>query len=157
MAEISISRTIDATVQNVWESWDNFGAIDVFNPNLKRSFLLPGSQKTGLGATRQCDLLDGKNYIQERIVEYEPRRKMVVNVYNGTIPLKRALATIEVEAVGFDRCKVTFTMVFEPKFGLLGRMMVPMMKRQFRGLLGKLLDGNKAFVEANKSVVKIAA
>ena len=148
MPQVMVSRAIDAPVEQVWNSWDDFGSIDVFNPNLSKSFLLPGSRQTGLGATRQCDLKDGKNYIQERIIEYVPQRRIVVDIFNGTIPLKKAVAEIDIEAAGFDRSKVTFTMTFEPKFGLIGRLMAPMMKRQFRRLLGKLMDGNKAFVEA---------
>ncbi len=147
MAEVKLSRIINAPVERVWNSWDDFGSIDLFNPNLNKSFLLPGSRKTGLGATRQCDLKDGKNYIQERITEYVPQRRMVVDIFNGTIPLKRAVAAIDIEAAGFDRSKVTFTMTFEPKYGLIGKLMTPMMKRQFGRLLGKLIDGNKAFVE----------
>lgn len=156
MAEIILSTTVDAPVGAVWETWDDYGSIDAFNPNLTRSFLLPGSKKTGLGATRQCDLIDGKNHIQERIVEYVPQRRIVVDIFNGTVPLKRATAAIDIAAIGFDKSKVTFTMTFEPKYGLIGRLMVPMIRRQFRTALAKLLDGNKSFAERSIEIEKAA-
>lgn len=37
-------------------------------------------------------------------------------------------------------------MEFEPKMGILGKMMVPMMKSKFKGMLNALLEGNDAFV-----------
>ena len=152
MAKVSVTRTVDAPLDKLWASWDDFGAIYRFNPNLKGSFILDGSAKTGLGAERQCDLSDGKNYIQERIVEYAPHRRLVIDVYNGTLPLKSAVASFDLKSLGPDRSEVTMTMEFKPKFGLLGKLMVPMMKPQFRKLLGKLLDGNKAFVERGEEV-----
>ncbi len=152
MAKVSITRTVDAPLDKLWASWDDFGAIYRFNPNLNGSFILDGSARTGLGAERQCDLSDGKNYIQERIVEYTPHRRLVVDIYNGTLPLKSATAGFDLKSLGPDRSEVTMTMEFTPKFGLLGKLMVPMMKPQFRRLLGKLLDGNKAFVERGEEV-----
>lgn len=156
MPSVTLTKTVDAPVSEVWKSWDDFGNIDKFNPNLKRSFLIGNNGETGLGATRQCDLEDGKNYIQERIVAYEPERKLTVDIYNGTMPLKSAQAEIAMRPVGTNRTELTFTMRFVPKFGLLGRMMVPMMKPQFRKLLTKLVDGNSAFVESGVVIARAA-
>ncbi|MEO0989319.1 MAG: SRPBCC family protein [Pseudomonadota bacterium] len=151
MPEVTLVRTIDAPVEKVWAAWDDYANIDRFNPNLARSFLL-GDGATGIGATRQCDLNDGKNYIQERIVDYVPNAHMGVDIYNGTMPLKRARADIRMKALAPHRTELTFTMTFEPKMGLIGRLMLPMMKGQFRKLLGKLVDANKAFIETGQEV-----
>lgn len=152
MAKVSLTRIIDAPLDRLWASWDDFGAIYRFNPNLKGSFVLEGSARTGLGAERQCDLSDGKNYIQERIVEYAPHRRLVIDIYNGTLPLKSATASFDLKSLGPNRSEVTMTMEFTPKFGVVGKLMIPMMKPQFRKLLGRLLDGNKAFVERGEEV-----
>ncbi len=156
MPHVTLTRTINAPVAEVWKTWDDFANIDKFNPNLKRSFLVEENGQTGLGATRQCDLEDGKNYIQERIVEYTPERKMAVDIYNGTMPLKSARAEIEMRATGPNRTELQFTMHFVPKFGLLGRLMVPMMKPRFRKLLGRLVDGNRAYVEDGVVIARAA-
>lgn len=146
MPEVVVEHLVDATPDQVWKSWDDFGNINQFNPNLRDSFLL-GDQATGLGATRQCDLIDGKNHIKERIVDYIPNKRMVLDIYDGTMPLKSAQAMITLAPQG-DKTQVRMKMTFEPKFGILGAMMVPMMKPQFRKLLRGLLAGNAEFVEA---------
>ena len=152
MAEVQITRTIDAPVEDVWAAWDDYGDIQKFNPNLSRSFLLEGSDDTGLGALRQCDFIDGKNHIKERIVEYVPNRRMVVDIYDGTVPLKSAHAAIELFEEGPERTRVSFTFRFEPKLGVIGKLMIPMIKSQFAPALKKLVDANKAYVEKGVTV-----
>ncbi|MEX0284498.1 MAG: SRPBCC family protein [Paracoccaceae bacterium] len=156
MPNVTLKTEINAPVADVWRAWDDYANIDKFNPNLKRSFLLDETQATGLGATRQCDLEDGKNYIQERIVDYVPERRMVVDIYNGTMPLKSARAEISMRDLGQNRTELQFAMHFVPKFGLLGRMMVPMMKGQFRKLLGKMIDANRAYIEDGVVIARAA-
>ena len=147
MPIVTVKTVINAPASKVWEAWDDFGNIDRFNPNVKRSFLIGGSADTGLGATRQCDLADGRNHIKERIVEYIPHRSMVVDIYAGTIPLKSATAAIQLRALGGIQTELTFTMDFVPKMGLIGRLLAPLMKPQFRKQISGLVNANRAFVE----------
>lgn len=147
MNKVTEKLIINAPLSEVWVAWDDYGNIACFNPNLKGSHLINASQKTGLGATRQCDLIDGKNYIRERIVEYSPERRMAVDIYAGTLPFKKARVDIELSAVGQNRTEVSFTMAFQPKMGILGLLMVPLMKPQLRKSIGKLLNANRAFIE----------
>ena len=156
MAQVTLTRKINAPIADVWATWDDYGHIDRFNPNLSKSFLINGSQETGEGAERQCDLADGKNFIQERVVDYVPERRMALDIYNGTLPLKRAKAIIELRPLSVNETELRFTMEFTPKMGLLGRLMVPLMKPQFRKLLGKLVDGNKAYAERGEEVARAA-
>jgi hypothetical protein len=147
MARVVVDQIVKSPVSDVWQSWDKFGDIDAFNPNLKRSFLLEGSISTGLGATRQCDLADGKNYIREKIIAYSPEKSMKVEIYEGTVPLKSATAQIDFAALGPQKTQITFTIDFTPKFGPLGAFLIPMMKPQFKKDIGALLTKNAAFVE----------
>ena len=160
MADVTVNRTVNAPVADVWAAWDDFGAIERFNPNLKASYLIGDSADqgppTGVGATRQCDLKDGRNHIRERIVDYAPERRMVVDIYDGTMPLESATATITFEPTAAERTRVTMRMDFRPKFGPLGTLMVPMMKPQFRRMLQGLLDANAAFVERGEEVQRVA-
>ena len=156
MANVSVTRDIDAPLAEVWESWDDYGNIDKFNPNLNRSFLIDDNGATGLGATRQCDLNDGKNHIQERIIGYEREKEIKIDIYNGTLPLRRAVATFSFEALGPAATRVTMHMEFTPKFGVLGQLMAPMLMAQMRKLLGKLLDGNKAYLEDGVVIARAA-
>lgn len=146
MANVTVERTISAPIDKVWESWDQFGSIYRFNPNLKGSRLINNSPESGIGARRQCDLADGKNYIRERVIGYTPNKEMIIDIYEGTMPLKKAVATLRLDAVNDRTTRVSMSMDFEPKMGLLGKMMVPMMKPQFARMLGALLEGNDRFV-----------
>lgn len=146
MAKVTVNRTINAPLEKVWESWDDFGDIYKFNPNLKNSYLLKGSQSSGKGAKRQCDINDGKNWIREEVVDYVPRKRMKIHIYEGTMPLKVAIATLSFQQINNHQTKVTMDMDFEPKMGILGKLMIPIMKPKFKGMLDSLLAGNEAFV-----------
>lgn len=152
MAKVTVSRTVNAPVEKVWASWDNFGEIYKFNPNLQHSHLIQGSQATGKGAKRQCDINDGKNWIREEVLEYVPNQTMKINIYEGTMPLKREIATLNFKPISNHQTEVTMIMEFEPKMGILGKLMVPMMKSKFKGMLNALLAGNEAFVTQGKMV-----
>jgi uncharacterized membrane protein len=56
MFTIDKQVVVNAPIDQVWASWDKFGDIQDFNPNLNSSKLLTGSISTGVGAKRQCDL-----------------------------------------------------------------------------------------------------
>jgi ribosome-associated toxin RatA of RatAB toxin-antitoxin module len=147
MAEVKVETIVDAPVKDVWESWDRFGDIDAFHPQLKASFLLENSATTGLGARRQCDLADGKNHIREEIIGYTPEEEMIIDIYEGTMPLRKAEATLRFEAVTHGKTRLSMKMEFEPKMGLIGKMMIPMMKMQFGKMLLSMLRANAGYVE----------
>lgn len=147
MAKVTVERQVNASQADTWAAWDDFGNIQDFNPSLRRSALLEGSQPTGLGAERRCDMKDGKNHILERVVGYVPGRELVIDIYDGTMPLKAARATVTVTPDGAARSIVHMEMEFTPGLGLLGTAMIPLMKIQFRKMLNGLLAGNAEFVE----------
>lgn len=147
MAKVTITTTVNAAVQDVWASWDAFGDIYKFNPNVDRSKLLSGSKASGLGAKRRCDLADGKSFINEVITSYEPERFMAVDIYDGNIPLKSAEVSFLFEAVGASKTKIETTMEFQPKFWILGALMIPLMKVQMKKALRGMMSGNQQFVE----------
>ena len=147
MQTVSVTETINAPITDVWNSIDDYANIDQFNPNLTKSFLINGSAPTGLGAERQCDLIDGKNYVREKIVGYETNRRFAVDIYEASVPIKQAEVEFTFRAISETRSELTMTMNFEPKFGLLNAVMGPMMKGPMRKSMAGLLAGNKAFVE----------
>ena len=153
MARVTVTRRINAPIEDVWKTWDDFGNIFRFNPNLKHSRLLSDPGKpTGVGTERQCDFADGKNWIRERILEYRPMKSLKVDVYDGTMPLKSMVATITFEEVRTGRTRIRMSADFELKMGLIGKLMTPLMRRQFRPMLQALLDCNAAHVEHGEVV-----
>ncbi|MCP4308862.1 MAG: hypothetical protein GY788_29105 [bacterium] len=81
------------------------------------------------------------------MIGYEPRQWLVIDIYETSVPIKKAGATFDFKALGPTRTEVTMRFEFTPKMGLLGRMLLPVIKRRFAQGLSGLLEGNAAFVE----------
>jgi len=153
MESIEVTRIINAPVSRVWQSWADFGDIYKFNPNLSSSRLLSDkTEPTGIGSRRECELTDGKNYLREEIVEYQHEKKIALNVYESSMPIETMLATFVFKQISTDKTEVTMTSEFKPKGGWLGRLMLPLMRRQFRPMLQALLDCNASYVETGRGV-----
>ena len=150
MTNIVVEEIVAAPLDQVWQTWGDFGVIARFAPNLKRSFLVEGSAKTGLGAKRHCDLADGKNFLKEEIIEYIPGERLVIDIYDGSMPMESGTAAFDLEALDSGHTKVTMTMDFVPKFGVAGKVMMGALKPKFRGLLQSMLKGNADYIEHGK-------
>ncbi len=155
MPSITTKKIINAPVEEVWASWNDFGDIYKFNPSINASRLL-GGDATGIGARRHCDLKDGKNWVRERIVDYVPSKRMTIDVYESSMPIKAMTATLTFRSITDVKTEVAFTAEFEPKMGFLGKLMAPLMKRQFRPMLASMLDGNADYVENGVLVPRAA-
>ncbi len=152
MNSVTTSRAINSPVGDVWALWADFGNVFEWHPFVSHSYLLgDADQPVGVGTRRQCDMTDGKNSVREEIVEFEPEQKMQVSVYEGTMPLKSALGTIRFSPLSGARTRLEIRMDFEPKFGLIGRLMAPMMRRQFRGMFTQMLETTETEVRARRT------
>lgn len=149
MAIVIAHKRIYSSIETVFECWnEGFGDVYKFHPALIHSRILDSSPvKGGLGAIRQCDMKDGKNWAREEIIKSQTNKQIVIKIIEATVPLKTAIATFDLKKVNDDQTAVRLTMDFEPKMGLLGKMMLPMMKKQFGGMLQDLLDANAAYLE----------
>jgi len=155
MKTVSVEEIVAASVEDVWSSWDTFGEVARFHPGIKTSRLLTGSAGSGVGARRQCDLSDGgKQFVREKIIAYDPPHRMVIDIYEATVPIRSAQATLKLTPMGADRTHVSMTMVFTPGIGPLGRIMSPMMASQFKSMLGKVLKSNSDFVTRGVEVAR---
>lgn len=156
MAKLFVSKNVSVPIAILWESWSDFANIYKFHPDIKTSFLLGDKQPTGLGALRQCDFTDGKTFLKERIIGYEPGKKLVLDIYESNAAIKSATATFEFASTGTNRSRVDLTFKFEPKMGILGKLLVPLMKKQFSKGLVALLNGNATYV-SKQSKLGVAA
>lgn len=146
MQSVIIKREVNVPMETAWDIWDDYGNIDQFNPFLSGSHVLQESEveTTGLGCKRICEFKDGKNYLKEEIITYEPYQKLGIDIYASTLPTKEAKVDIEFNALDAYTTAVIFTLRFIPKMGFLGKLLSPLMKIQFSRLLGKMMD---SFVE----------
>jgi len=144
MYNITVGKTLNAPRKAVWASWADFGNVAAWHPFVSHSKLLGDpTEPVQLGSRRQCDLADGKNMVRERIIEYTPEERLKIEMYDGTLPMKTVVATVSFGAPDAERTRVIMSMDFEPRYGLLGKLMVPMIKRQFRKMFTELLDANE--------------
>jgi len=157
MAELVVSRNVNAPIADLWQSWDRFDEIYRFNPVIKQSPLLSQSAPSGLGAERVCKHVDGKTYLKERIIGYQSEEHIVVDIFEANVPLKAARVTIDFEALSAVQSRVTLRFNFTPKFGLFGWLMTPLIKSQFRKNLSDLLAANANFVENGVEIRSKAA
>jgi hypothetical protein len=141
MPTITVTRKTKATPANAWTLMSDFGAIDAFNPTLRESHLLEGSCEVGLGAERQCTLKDGRNYIHERVVDWQEGRSYRIEVFGGTMPMDDLVAELAVTP-DLTGSILRMTMSYRPRWGLLGRLIDPLVLRPFmRRTMRKVLDG----------------
>jgi len=149
MAKVKVSRIVDASMETVWNSWDDFGNIYKFNPNLKFSKIIGGTPDRGLGSERQCDLKDGKNWVTEKIVGYEHHKNMVIEITGGSMPLKSGIASTRFRSLGQNKTEVSLEMEFVAK-GFFGFLLTPLMKPTFKFLLNRALKANEEYVTHGK-------
>ncbi|MEO0601379.1 MAG: SRPBCC family protein [Myxococcota bacterium] len=139
MSIVWVQREITHAPAAVWEVVADIGGIHRFHPAVARS-PLTGSQERGVGAERTCHFHDG-NHIDERVVAWEEGHSLEVDIVRGSFPLVRARARFVLEPVPTGT-RVTMRMDYKPKFGPVGFVMDQlMMKRQFRGLMARILEG----------------
>jgi hypothetical protein len=148
MADIEQEITIAAPLGKVWESWDRFGEIARFNKGLRASSLLPGSPASGKGARRRCDLKNGKSFLLEELADYHVRETMEIVVFDSNLPVRTVRLRLCFFAPDVNTTRVTASVDFTMKFGILGRLMKIPARKEFNGDISRLLGYNKAFNEA---------
>lgn len=146
--DIVVCQVVATPLKTVWESWADFGGIYKFHEDVRKTTILNQDKPLGVGAIRLCELADGKNEIEERIVEWEPMRKLGVEFKRTTLPISTARADFLFEALGVDQTRIEMQCTFTPR-GLLLRFMKPVMKRNMRRGFKQLLLSNKRFLEAS--------
>ncbi|KMW57035.1 hypothetical protein AIOL_001993 [Candidatus Rhodobacter oscarellae] len=142
MLTITETRAAEIPASELWKVWDNFANIYVFNPNITHSRIINGTAENGLGAERQCDLPGKNQYLRERVVEYRPEKRLVVEIFDTSLPMKSMGAEIAFKALGPNRTQITMTATATPKFGLLGRLMTLPMRPMMRRQIGSLLEAS---------------
>jgi uncharacterized protein YndB with AHSA1/START domain len=137
MAEFTITRTIDASVETVWEVLHDFGDVQRWSPGVTAS-KLTSEGPVGEGSTRHCDFspLGGVN---ERIDRHEPNKRLTVNLYETfKLPISGAIADFNIAAQG-EGTELTIHYSYTPN--LMGRLLRGTTDKQMRKGIGGLAKG----------------
>lgn len=142
MTELTVTRTTEQPPARVWALLADYQRIAPWNPNVAASRLIDDSHPMGVGALRQCDLADGKNWIRERVTDWREGESYTVEIYEGTMPVQDAFATLGVRPLDDGGSEAYMTMRYQPKMGVMGKVMdVVMMRRMMTKMMGSLLAG----------------
>ncbi len=138
--------TIESSRDAVWEALSDIGAISTWNPGVKASHVTT-DVSGGVGAGRHCDL-GGKNYLDEKVVEWHPGERLTMRVIGTNLPLKHADIRFHLRTDGTQTI-VSVSPEYELKFAVLGTMMdAVFVRRSYVKGMNALLAGLKQHVES---------
>jgi uncharacterized protein YndB with AHSA1/START domain len=146
---VELSRTISAPRSAVWAVLADFPNIAEWNSGVKASFSTSDAA-SGVGAQRHCDLSPAGG-LEETIAEWEPNERLVVNIDSASkVPLKSARATFALDEAAPSSTTAKLHYEYEAKFGSIGKLLGPLLDRQFtKGFTGFLEDLDAASTTAN--------
>lgn len=148
MGTLKNEIVINATLEKVWNILTTPELLDKYDPTVKKTTLI-SSEKLGLGAKRKVEMLDGKNWFDEKIADFEPMKKLSYQLTDCTFPIKGLKHTYSFKVEG-NNVIVQQTMEYEVKFGILGKLMDAMMiRKQFDSGIKKFFTGLKSYAEKN--------
>jgi len=137
---------IDAPMEKIWDSLSNIEELEKFDPTVKRSNALT-PVKAGIGAARRVEMKDGKNWFEEKVTSWVPGKALTYELTACSFPIQGLSHTYSFERAG-NRIRVKQVMVYQVKFGWLGRVMDRLIiRRQSDAGIKKFMAGLKEYAE----------
>lgn len=103
--------------------------------------------KSGIGAKRKVEMLDGKNWFEENVTEFKVNDALAYELTACSFPVNKLKHSYRFESVN-GQTKVRQVMDYEVKFGLIGKCLdVLIIRRQSDKGVKKFFTGLKAFIE----------
>jgi hypothetical protein len=111
MTSISMETGLNTSADIVWQTIRDFNGLTKFIPAIVQSSM----EGSGVGAVRTLTLKDGAQII-EKLESIEENVSYTLNysIVSSPLPLKNYLATMQVQDIGNNRCKVAWFSRFEP-------------------------------------------
>lgn len=143
MQTISQTMIMATHATKIWEIIADFQRVDRYHPMVEKVDQI-GTKETGLGAMRVCKMYN-KSSVKEEITHWIDGQEFTVKLTEGSFPFKSANGILKLMPSGAGHSRVTLTMEFDMKYGIVGKamaavMMKPMMKKMFGHVLKGLND-----------------
>jgi ribosome-associated toxin RatA of RatAB toxin-antitoxin module len=146
MATIHNEITVNASVDEIWNILTDLELLDKYDPTVKKSTLV-SPEKTGIGAKRKVLMVDGKNWFDEKITEFNPNLALTYQLTDCSFPIKGLQHSYSFEKVG-TQTKVKQVMEYTVKFGLLGKLLDAIMIRKQSDMgIKQFFAGLKSYAE----------
>ena len=150
MSKLHHEITIDAPVQRVWQVLANLEEVQHYNPVVAQTRYV-SSNREGPGATRRCEFKP-KGFSVERVIEWRPDEVLGIELIESSWPLKSSRWWTRLSPAG-EKTRVSQDLEYEPKWGVLGKMMdAMMMRRKMDQTIADIFVGLKEFAEREKRV-----
>ena len=147
MATIHNEITVNSSVDKLWNILTDLELLDKYDPTVKKSTLV-STEKTGIGARRKVNMLDGKNWFDEKITVFKPNEALTYQLTDCSFPIKGLKHSYSFEKIG-NQTKVKQVMEYTVKFGLLGNLLDSLMiRKQTDGGVKKFFAGLKSYAES---------
>jgi len=153
MSTITGEIQIAAPREKVWAILTDLPAVQYYNPGVTQA-RWNSSTREGVGAGRHCDFRSGLN-VEERIAAWQPGEYVVIELYAGSAvaPISNGRARLTLDRATGGGTAVTMQMAYEPKYGLIGKLMDALMIRKgFRQGIAEVLGGLKHYAETGEPV-----
>jgi len=148
MTTIYNEITIDAGIDKVWAILTNLELLDQYDPTVKKSIVL-STEKTGVGAKRKVQMLDGKNWFDEKVTVFVPNKALTYQLTDCSFPIKSLKHSYTFERIE-NQTNVRQEMVYTVKFGLLGKLLDSLMiRKQSDTGVKKFFSGLKTYAETH--------
>lgn len=136
---------IKAPIDKIWEFLTVVDKLDSYDPTVKKSTAITDI-KTGIGAARKVEMLDGKNWFEEKCTAFEINKALSFELTACSFPVHGLKHDYRFEKVG-DQIKVTQNMNIQMKYGVLGKLMFAMLKPKWNSGIVAFLGGLKKVSE----------
>ena len=148
MATIHNEIIINASIEKIWTILTDLELLDKYDPTVKKSILI-SKEKTNIGAKRKVEMLDGKNWFDEKVTVFKPTEALTYELTACSFPVHKLKHSYSFEKVG-EQIKVKQVMEYTVKFGLFGKLLDTLMIRKHSDSgIKKFFGGLKSFAEKN--------
>ena len=138
---------INAAIEKIWEALVVVDVLDTYDPTIKKSTAI-SNIKSGIGAKRKVDMLDGKNWFKEECISFDPHKDLEYKLYACSFPVHSLVHNYKFHKEG-NTIRVEQLMKYKMKFGLFGIFMGLMLKPKWNKGINKFLGGLKQYVECD--------
>ena len=151
MRSISTTIFIAAPRSAVWAVLADFPNVAEWNNGVKKSYAI-SEASNGVGAQRHCNIAPA-GQLEETIRKWEPETMMAISIDAAKkMPIKSALGTFTLEDRG-DSTSVRLDFEYHPRFGPIGRLLTPLLDKQFAKSFDGYMTDLQAAVQATTSPV----
>jgi ligand-binding SRPBCC domain-containing protein len=155
MTTLTNSIVIEAPCEQVWGILANLAELAEYDPAVATS-TVTSATPTGLGASREVTMRDGKHWFKERVTAFEPMQELAFELTACNFPIARLRHTYSF-AEDRGQTTVTESMSYSPKFGPLGKLMdLAVIRRSSDKGIKEFMSGLKAHAEKQSEPAETA-